>query len=76
MKQFGGGKSKQIHWARYNPETLTLEVDFKDKNGNKASTYAYAEFTEAAWEAFQAAPSKGTHFAHAIRNNYKANKIA
>jgi KTSC domain len=75
MNHFDGKESRQVHWARYDPATQTLEIDFKDKNGAKASTYSYAEVTAAAWEAFQAAPSKGAHFASAIRNNYKATKL-
>ncbi len=89
IHHMAGKHSKQVHWARYNEDTKTLEVDFKDlKNGGKQSTYSYHErlnpdktpnpphgFTMAEWRAFQDAPSKGSHFAQYIRNNYRGVKI-
>ncbi len=74
MQEFDGKGSRQVHWARYDAATRTLEIDFKGKDGAKQSTYSYAEVSEDDWKAFQAAESKGTHFARAIRNNFKATK--
>jgi hypothetical protein len=81
MYYLDGKHSKQVHWARYDEATQTLEVDFKDRHGNKASTYSYHErlnadgtsnpphgFTMAEWRDFQDAVSKGTHFAAKIRH--------
>lgn len=74
MQEFDGKGSRQVHWARYDAETRTLEIDFKGKDGAKQSTYSYAEVSPEDWTAFQAAPSKGYHFAYAIRNKFKATK--
>lgn len=75
MKQeFDGKGSRQVHWARYDAATRTLEIDFKGKDGKKQSTYSYENVNEYDWKAFQAAESKGSHFAHAIRNKFKATK--
>lgn len=59
--------SSTIRWARYNPETRVLEIDFKGKDGNVASTYAYQAFGPMDWEDFLAAESKGKHFAFNIK---------
>lgn len=88
MHQLDGGKSSNIHWARYDEATKTVEIDFRDKNGNKNSTYRYHTrvnpdgtenaphgFTMAEWRAFQDSPSKGGHFAAYIRKNYRGEKI-
>lgn len=75
MPEFEAKESSNVAWARYDAETQTLEIDFKNSKGVKASTYEYKYFPLAAWEAFQAAPSKGTHFAKAIRPAYKGVKI-
>lgn len=74
MQEFDGKGSSQVHWARYDPLTRTLEIDFKNSKGGKASTYSYAEFSKEDWIAFQSAEQKGSHFARAIRNNFKAVK--
>lgn len=74
-EQFEAKESSNVGWARYSADTQVLEIDFRDKHGKKASTYEYKYFPLAAWEVFQAAPSKGTHFAKAIRPAYKGVKI-
>ena len=75
MEQFEARESKQIAWARYDASTKILEVDFRGKNGAKASTYRYADFPPERWVQFQSAPSKGQFFAYQIRPNYKGVKI-
>lgn len=76
MEQFTAKESSNVGWARYNSETQVLEIDFRNSKGEKASTYSYAEFPPEAWAAFQAAESKGRHFAFAIRPKYKGVKHA
>ncbi len=70
-----GDHSSNIHWARYNPDTQQLEIDFKGKDGKKTSTYRYDGFTWENWRAFQDAPSKGQHFAFKIRPRFKGVKL-
>lgn len=75
MSQFEAKESSNVGWARYDEATHVLEIDFKDKAGNKASTYAYDEFPPAQWQAFMEAPSKGRHFAFAIRPNFRGRRL-
>jgi len=74
MPQFEAKKSSNISWARYDEATQTLEIDFKGKDGNKASTYTYAGFPPDEWQEFQQAKSKGQHFAYKIRPRFKGVK--
>jgi hypothetical protein len=79
-----GGKSTNIHWARFYPDEERLEVDFKNKAGVKVSTYSYdgtrldntrpGGFTWDDWRAFCEAPSKGEHFAYKIRPRFLGMK--
>jgi hypothetical protein len=75
MPEFEAKESSNVAWARYDPDSQTLEIDFKNSKGAKASTYEYKYFPVAAWEAFQSAPSKGRYFATSIRPFYKGVKI-
>lgn len=65
-------KSSNIRWARYFPVERRLEIDFKGKDGKVNSTYEYQSFGPMDWEAFNAAESKGKHFAFNIRNKRDA----
>lgn len=71
MQTFESKESSNVGWARYDEATETLEIDFKGKDGLKASTYTYAGFPRDAWWDFQHAQSKGRHFAAVIRPKYK-----
>jgi hypothetical protein len=51
--------SSNLRWARYNPATKVLEVDFKNKTGDIVSTYAYDGFPADGWTALQASTSPG-----------------
>lgn len=75
MADFEAKESKQIHWVRYDPAALILEVDFRGKDGTKSSTYAYADVPEETYAQFNASESKGRFFALHIRNGFKATKI-
>jgi hypothetical protein len=70
MEQFESEYSSNIGWARYHEATRVLEVDFKDKHGNKSSTYTYQEFPASEWAEFREAASKGKFFAERIRPRY------
>lgn len=60
--------SSNIDWARYDPETNTLEIDFIKSNvPGKASTYEYTCFPPEEWEQFQMSESKGSWFAKYVR---------
>lgn len=54
--------SSQIHSIGYDADTQTLAVRFKSRDGAPTSLYHYAEFTQANFDAFQAAESIGSHF--------------
>lgn len=62
-------KSSTIRWARYSPHLQILQIDFRStKTGTITSTYEYLFFSPMDWAAFQAAESKGKHFAEFIKN--------
>ena len=63
-------ESSNLHWARWDPDSQTLEIDFKNSAGSKVSTYAYRGFTAEDWEALTAAGSRGRHFAYVIKPLY------
>jgi len=76
--------SSNIKWARFDPVAEVLQIDFKDKNGNYASTYEYGDreglpnarkFTRQDWERFREAERPGEHFAYAIRGKYPYRKV-
>ncbi len=73
--EFAGGDSSNIHWARFDPDKQTLQVDFRGKDGSKTSTYEYTGFNDRDWLAFQRAQSKGLHFATKIRGKFSHTKI-
>jgi hypothetical protein len=76
MEQFEAKESSNVGWARYDPRTLILEVDFRGKDGLRASTYAYDGVPESLWTEFLRAESKGKFFASEIRPRFKGRKIA
>lgn len=75
MPEFAAETSSNVHWARYNESTSTLEIDFRGKDGAKKSTYRYENFPAEAWAQFNAASSKGLFFAKKIRPRYTGVKI-
>ena len=54
----------------YEAGTETLEVEFRE-----ARVYQYAQVPEDAYRALMDAPSKGSHFHHHIRDNYRTTRI-
>lgn len=72
-------QSSNVKWARYDPVESRLEIDFKDKDGNYASTYEYGSakvpFTRQDWEDFRAANRPGEHFAFRIRGKFPYRKV-
>jgi hypothetical protein len=70
-----GGKSSNIHWARYDPDKEQLEIDFKNNAGVKVSTYRYDGFKWEDWAAFKASESKGKYFAYKIRPKFRGVKL-
>lgn len=90
MEQFEAKESSNVAWCRYYPERGELEVDFKDKSGNRSSTYVYdgttlgtqpdgnrgPGFPADVWKQFQVADSKGRFFAYAIRPKFRGVKKA
>ena len=57
--------SSQIEAIGHDPESNTLAVRFKGKGERPGTLYHYQNFDSEAFEAFNAAESKGSHF---IRN--------
>lgn len=69
MQEFYAKESSNIGWARYFPEEMRLEIDFKTMvTGARTSTYEYRNFSPMDWDDFLAAESKGKHVAYKIRN--------
>jgi hypothetical protein len=66
MDWFETPESSNIARFRYEAETLTLEIEFK--NGN---IYQYFDFPEPVYEAFCQAGSKGQFFYQNIRGVYR-----
>lgn len=68
MHEFEAKESSNIKWARYFPDEQRLEVDFRNQTtGAYTATYEYQNFSAMDWDDFQAAESKGKHFAYKIR---------
>jgi len=63
--------SSQIHAIGHHPESNTLRIQFKNKDGGAGSIYDYANFTAEHHQAFMAAESKGSHFGKHIKKNEK-----
>ncbi len=70
-------ESSNIAWARYDFLTGVLEVDFKNGQGVKVSTYAYDNYPVEEWDRFRERPgtSRGKFFAYEIRPKYKGRKV-
>ena len=75
MQTLEARDSSNVGWARYEEETRTLFIDFRGKDGQKQSTYRYADFPLERWLQFNAATSKGSFFAYNIRPHYTGVKI-
>lgn len=58
--------SSQLHAYGYDPETNTLEIQFKSKSG-PGSRYRYANVDREMFNAFEAAESKGRFFGEHIK---------
>ena len=73
--------SSNVKWARWDSEKQLCYIDFKDKDGNYASTYEYGslaggrKFTRDDWEEFRAALRPGQHFAYKIKGVFSYRKI-
>ena len=61
--------SKAIRAHGYDERTRTLHIEFR--TGHR---YAYSEFPAEAYQAFQNAPSAGSHFAREILPHYDGVK--
>ena len=66
MEWYDTPESNNIARFRYEPETLTLEVDFKN-----STCYQYFDVPEPVYEAFCQAGSKGAFFNENIRGAYR-----
>jgi len=62
--------SSNIASVRYDPGTMTLEIEFK--NG---SVYQYFDVPEAVYQEFMHASSKGNFLHTNIKNNYRYVKV-
>jgi len=69
-------QSTNLRWARYDPATKILEIDFKDQaSGAVKSTYAYDNYPPDGWAALQASPSPGKFFAYHIRPHFTGRRL-
>lgn len=55
-------ESSQIHSIGHDPETKTLAIRFKGKDGKPTSLYHYRNFTANNYREFRFADSIGSHF--------------
>jgi hypothetical protein len=62
--------SSIIETTKFVPNEQELFVSFK--NG---ATYVYTEFSQADYDEFMNAESKGVHFGRVIRKNFTATKL-
>lgn len=72
-------ESSQIAAIGHSPETETLAIQFKSWKGEVGSTYHYANFSAADFEAFKNADSLGRHFGKNIKpfpDKYPYTKVA
>jgi hypothetical protein len=72
-------ESSQIAAIGYHPETQTLAIQFKNWKGEAAGLYHYQNVSQADFDAFAAAESKGRHFGQHIkpfRDKYPYDRIA
>ncbi|MCW5141088.1 KTSC domain-containing protein [Burkholderia cenocepacia] len=60
-------ESSQIHSIGYDPQTSTLAIRFKNKDGEPTSLYHYDDFTPSNFDAFRKAESIGSHFYRHIK---------
>lgn len=54
--------SSQLHGIGHHPESNTLAIRFKAKDGSPAALYYYANVTADEFAAFKGAESIGSHF--------------
>lgn len=74
---FESPESSNIAGASYDPDTLTLTIQFKGHRGQPERSYAHSgSFTMAQWEEFSAAPSKGQFFAEQIKPLFELRRIS
>jgi len=68
-------ESSNIHSVGWDPGGPTLRIVFHGKKDKPNSVYDYEGVTFEQFKEFMAAPSKGTHFAKAIRGRFLTRKI-
>jgi hypothetical protein len=61
--------SSQLHSIGHHPESNTLAIRFKAKDGSPAALYHYANVTAEDFVAFKGAESIGSHFYKNIKPN-------
>ncbi len=60
----------------YDPATETLELEFKSRTqGEPGTLYHYSHFTQADYDAFMAAESKGSHFLKNVKTKFQCAKL-
>jgi hypothetical protein len=62
--------SSMIHAVGYDPDTLTLEVQFHNKQGVATATWDYEGVPESLYQEMLAAPSVGSFFLRSIKHIY------
>jgi KTSC domain len=60
----------------FDPATETLEIEFKSRKPDQPNTlYQYTPVSQADYDAFMAAESKGSHFIKVIKPGFACKKL-
>ncbi len=63
-------QSSNLRSVGYDPKTRVLEIEF-----HSGEIYQYSGVSESEYSALMSASSKGSYFAHDIKNSHGASKI-
>lgn len=63
-------ESSNLSSVGYDPKTRVLEIEF-----HSGGVYQYSGVPQSEYEALMNAPSKGSYFAHNIKNSYGASRV-
>lgn len=69
-------ESSNIGAIGYDPDTLTMHIEFRGKNGKPPRLYEYQGVSPVQHAALLKADSVGSHFHAHIRNRFTGTRVA